>query len=236
MTSIATDRSARRGARIAAASALVAAAAVACAGRSQAPEARGTKAGVLGFDREPAGALPEGWRAGTTMPDGPTATWRIAAEPGAPSPPNALAATNHRSARSFNLCWTDRVRFRDGEIDVAFRAVSGEEDQGGGPAWRVRDASNYYLCRANPLERNFRVYVVKDGVRKQLASADVEVAPGQWHTLSVRHRGERIECSFNGRRLLEASDAALPAEGGVGLWTKADAVTSFDDLAVRPDA
>ena len=188
-----------------------------------------------GFDEQEPGKLPKGWVVAATHPKGPLATWGAARDPSAPSPPNALAlvATNHDSGATFNLCWTDSVRFADGTLAVAFKAVAGEEDQGGGPIWRVQDASNYYVCRANPLESNFRVYVVKDGERTQLASADVEIASGTWHTIEIEHAGERIACWLDGKKLLEASDARIPAAGGVGVWTKADAVTSFDDLRVE---
>jgi hypothetical protein len=97
--------------------------------------------------------------------------------------------------------------------------------------WRVQDADDYYLCRVNPLESNFRVYVVEKGVRRQLATATAGLSDG-WHRIEVEHVGERITCWLDGEKLLEASDATIPAPGGVGLWTKADARTSFDDLVV----
>ena len=112
------------------------------------------------------------------------------------------------------------------------KPVSGEEDQGGGPIWRLQDKDNYYVCRANPLEGNFRLYVVQDGERKQLADAVAEIAAGQWHAIRVEHNGNRIECWLDGEKLLETIDDSLPAAGGFGFWTKADAVTFFDDLRV----
>jgi hypothetical protein len=98
----------------------------------------------------------------------------------------------------------------------------------------VKDRDNYYVARWNPLERNFRVYYVKDARRVQLATADVEADPALWHTILVRHSGRRIECLLDGAKLLEAEDGTLPDAGGAGVWTKADAATSFDDLRVRP--
>ncbi len=83
------------------------------------------------------------------------------------------------------------------------------------------------------LEGNVRVYFVKDGKRKQLASADVETETGRWYTVRVTMTGERIACFLDGKKLLEAEDATFPDAGQAGLWTKADAVTSFDDLEVR---
>lgn len=189
---------------------------------------------VLNFDQEKAGELPPGWKAEGTNQKGPVATWKVIGDDTAPSKPNALAlaSTNHDSGSTFNICWTERVPFQDGRIEVAVKAISGVEDQGGGPIWRVQDKDNYYICRANPLESNFRVYYVQDGSRKQLASANTQIPTGRWLTLAVEHRGDHIVCFLNGEKLLEATDNHIPKAGGVGLWTKADSVTSFDDLVV----
>jgi hypothetical protein len=115
-------------------------------------------------------------------------------------------------------------------VSVAVRADGGEVDQGGGPMWRVQDANNYYLCRFNPLESNFRVYVVQDGVRRQLGTTLVITKPGAFHRVEVAFAGDRITCSLNGAVLLDVRDATIGKAGGVGLWTKADARTSFDDF------
>lgn len=189
---------------------------------------------IVGFDADRVGKAPPGWKIEGTNQKGPPATWDVAAGAGAPSPPNVLALvrTNHDSANTFNLCWSEALRFQDGALGVAFKAIAGAEDQGGGPIWRVRDADNYYLCRANPLENNFRVYSVKGGDRKMLASANAEIAPGRWHTITVVHQGDHIRCALDTRELLDAHDATFPGDGGVGVWTKSDAVTSFDDLSV----
>jgi hypothetical protein len=187
-------------------------------------------AGAIGFDDAPAAS---GWRFESTGGQGPHATWQVKDDAAALSPGRvmSLALPNHDSDDRFNLCWSPERRFRDGRIGVAVRADSGEVDQGGGPMWRVQDAGNYYLCRWNPLETNYRVYVVSKGVRRQLGTARVEGAAGEWHRLEVEHVGTRITCWFDGRKMLEAEDATIAAEGGIGLWTKADACTSFDDLS-----
>lgn len=183
------------------------------------------------------GKLPVGWRVEGTKQSGPLATWQVVEDATAPSPPRALGLveSKHGSDPTYNLCWVGggHLSFRDGTIALRVKAVSGEVDQGGGPMWRVRDHGNYYICRVNPLERNFRVYRVVGGVRKQLASADTDAAAGEWHTIEVEHRGQRIVCKLNGSHVLEVTDEHLPDAGGVGLWTKADAVTTFDDLVIR---
>jgi hypothetical protein len=185
--------------------------------------------GAIGFDADLTG-----WRADHTGGSGSASPWVQRADAAAVSPPNvvALQPQNVTTDERFNLFWTPEVRFRNGRIAVAARADQGTIDQGGGPIWRAQDADNYYICRFNPLESNYRVYVVKDGVRRQLATARVETRPGQWHRIEVEHIGDRITCWLDGVPLLEATDGAIANEGGVGLWTKADAATSFDDLVV----
>ena len=45
-------------------------------------------------------------------------------------------------------------------------------------------------------------------------------------------KGYHIECFYDGKKYLAVDDDTFPAEGRIGLWTKADAQTAFDDLAV----
>ena len=143
-----------------------------------------------------------------------------------------LAQTAEGPAALFNLCVADAPTFADIDLSVSFKAVAGKEDQGGGPVWRVKDADNYYLCRMNPLEDNFRVYKVVAGKRMQLATAEAKAAAGAWHTIRVVQVGDHIQCYFNGKMLLDVKDAQFKEAGKVGLWTKADAQTYFDNLVV----
>lgn len=185
--------------------------------------------GAQGFD----GAL-TGWRAESTGGRGPDASWDARTDGAAVSIPKVmqLVATNHTSEDRYNVYWAATPRFQDGHLAIAMRADGGAIDQGGGLMWRVQDANNYYVCRFNPLESNYRVYVVKDGVRRQLGTALCEAKAGIWHRLEVEHHGDRITCSANGVKLLEVQDGTIAGAGGVGLWTKADARSSFDDLVV----
>ncbi|MEZ6036421.1 MAG: family 16 glycoside hydrolase [Planctomycetota bacterium] len=187
--------------------------------------------GAIGFE----GTI-DGWHAGATGGEGPIATWDRFDDPTAISPPAVLgvAKIGHAAEERFNLFWTSQLRFGDGRLSVAVRGNDGVVDQGGGPMWRVQDANNYYVCRFNPLESNYRVYVVEDGVRKQLGTAICDVPTGTWHRVEVEHVGDHIVCWLDGARLLDVHDGTITKAGGVGLWTKADARTSFDDLAVTP--
>jgi hypothetical protein len=158
--------------------------------------------------------------------------WRIAADESAPSKGQVLAHTAKSSGPTFNLALVKETSFQDLELSVRMKAVAGQVDQGGGLVWRAKDKGNYYIARYNPLEDNYRVYKVVDGKRTQLGSADVEKVPG-WREVRVTMKGERIECYLDGKKFLDAVDSTFKEAGKVGLWTKADAQTLFDDLAVR---
>jgi hypothetical protein len=121
-------------------------------------------------------------------------------------------------------------KFTDLDLTVKFRPISGKEDASGGVIFRAKDAKNYYLVRANGLEDNFRLYTMTDGSRHQLASTKVDPPKlGQWHTLRIVAKGSRIQAFLNGKLQIEHDDKTY-SSGYVGLWTKADSVTEFDDL------
>lgn len=188
----------------------------------------------LDFDALAPGDPSQHWIFGATRQRGPVATWMRIADETAPSQPNVLALTsvNHSSSSTFNVGWYDDLLFKNGTIALQIRARSGRVDQGGGPIWRVKDENNYYICRANPLEDNLRLYYVKDGSRHQLASATIEIDRARWHTILVDHEGDQIACSLNGVAKLEVTDDTFLEAGFIGVWTKADAATSFDDILV----
>ena len=189
------------------------------------------------FDHLQAGKLPEGWKVEATGQDKATATWQAAVDENAPLGPGVLelAATNHSESAVYNICWTNQVEFREGEIAVFLRARSGRIDQGGGPIWRVQDRNNYYIARYNPLEGNVSAYYVKDGKRVMLGyTGPIELANG-WHILKISHRGDRIRAFIDGNlKLMVNAGDYIPQKGGVGLWTKADAATAFDNFTVIP--
>ena len=140
---------------------------------------------------------------------------------------------------AFPVCVKDEARLKDGFVEVKFKAISGKEDQAGGLVWRYRDANNYYICRANALENNVVLYKIESGKRKALDivgrtggyGLKEPVAAGQWHTLRVEFAGSRFKVLFNGKALFEVEDPTFAETGLVGVWTKADSVTRFDDFA-----
>ena len=191
-----------------------------------------TEADEWTFEEAKIDDVPQGWTAAKTG-DGAGSVWKVIDDASAPAGPKVLAQTSSDGKGSlFNLCVASEPKLADVEIKLSLKAVTGKVDQGGGPVWRYQDANNYYIARVNPLEDNFRVYKVIDGQRVQLATADVRAAMGDWHTLRVVHRGQHIQCSLNGKLLLDVNDGAILKPGQIGLWTKADAVTSFDAVSV----
>jgi hypothetical protein len=187
------------------------------------------------FDAIPACRLPDAWERGETHPSAGLAEWAVVADATAPSPPNVLALVKTNNERpTFNLAIAKDCTFKDLDLTVKVKAKTGKIDQGGGPIWRCQDQNNYYVCRINPLENNYRVYRVVNGQRTQLANADVELKANTWYTLGVTMKGEQIACRLDGKEMLQAADGTIPQAGHVGLWTKADAATSFDNLTVIP--
>ena len=185
---------------------------------------------VLSLVNVPVGELPPGWFAAKTG-EGPGSVWKVVEDATAPSGGKALAQTSAEGPKKlFNLCVAKKTSFRDLELTVAFKAVAGRIDQGGGLVWRYADANNYYVARMNPLENNYRVYKVVAGKRTQLATADMKIDAARWHTLRIVHVGKHIECYFDGRRYLDVKDDTFSKAGKIGLWSKADARTHFADL------
>ena len=184
------------------------------------------------FEGNQVGICPDGWEQAKTG-EGPGCIWQVVADASASDGVHALAQMSSDGPRPvFNLCIVEDSAFQDPEISVSVKPLSGVVDQGGGPVWRYVDANNYYVARLNPLETNFRVYKVIDGVRTQLQSAEVDEPAGEWHTLRIEQRDNHIRGYLNGKLLLEVTDNSLADAGRIGLWTKADAVTLFDNLTV----
>ncbi len=187
------------------------------------------------FDRDEPGKLPAAWRVDYTRPDPGNAEWVVAVDGAAPSPKHVFKLAKAESADgTYNVAIADEPKLADVDLSVKLRPDSGQVDQGGGLSWRCQDADNYYICRINPLEGNFRVYKVVDGKRTQLRSVTLETRAGQWYTLRATMMGDRITCYVDGEPHLAAADDTLKDAGRIGLWTKADAASSFDDLTVRP--
>jgi hypothetical protein len=194
------------------------------------------KAIVLGFGGKASDAPPKGWTAAKTG-KGEGSVWKVVADDTAPSKVGfVLAQTAAGPDRMFNLCVAGDANYKNLEMSVAFKAVRGDSDRGGGLVWRYQDADNYYVARMNPLEDNFRFYKVVNGKRTQLATKDdIKIPSGEWHTITISQVGDHITCSLDGTKYLDVKDDTFTTAGKVGLWTKADAQTLFDELKVTPE-
>src|SRR5947209_18256649 len=161
------------------------------------------KALSIQFKEDDVGKLPTGWKAEKTG-KGDGSVWKVVADETAPSKSGfALAQTAEGPGNLFNLCVVEAGTFKDVDVMVAFKAVRGKKDQGGGIVWRYQDANNYYIARMNPLEDNDRVYKVVAGKRIQLETREgLKVPVGEWHTLKVNQVGDRIECLLDGKKNL----------------------------------
>ncbi|HEY5911046.1 MAG TPA: family 16 glycoside hydrolase [Verrucomicrobiae bacterium] len=183
-------------------------------------------AGTVTFDDCTAGAPPPGWTATKTGKGDPK--WEVVADSSAPSKPNVLKQSGEAT---YPVCFKNDTNLKDGFVEVKFKPISGKEDQAGGLVWRCQDADNYYIARANALEDNVTIYHTIKGKRVSFKNVNTKVASGVWHTLRVEFSGNRFAVIYDGRKVIEASDDSFADAGKVGVWTKADSVTLFDDFS-----
>jgi hypothetical protein len=172
------------------------------------------------FDEEQTGQIAKGFT-------GEVGQWSVVESDSG----KAMAQTAKNPDSVFNITLAADTDARDVDLSVRMKAVAGEFDQGGGLVWRARDKDNYYLARYNPLEDNYRVYKVVGGKRTMFQSIDIPHTGG-WHTLRVTMDGDRIMCYYDGKKHLDVKDSTFAEAGKVGLWSKADARSQFDDLTL----
>lgn len=188
---------------------------------------------VWNFDREQPGTLPSEFSIGTLFDGRPAGNWQVLATDRAKSPPHVLAQLMAKGAEhAYKVVLIKEVIASDLNLEVSFLPIQGQADMGGGLIWRAADDRNYYLARANPLEQNIRVYRVEKGVRHLLQNFDQTIDVRQWHTLRVTHQGCRVNIFYDDKQVFDLCDKTFHA-GKIGLWTKADAVTYFDDLQLQ---
>src|SRR6516162_1175188 len=183
------------------------------------------------FSKDDVGKVPTGWKVEKTG-KGEGSDWKVVEDNTAPSKSGVVLAQLAKSPGGvFNLCVAEDTNYKDVELSVSFKAVAGDSDQGGGFVWRYQDNNNYYISRLNPLEDNYRVYKVVAGKRTQLGGkAGVKVKAGEWHNLKVEVKGNKMEGYLDGEKLWEITDDTYQDAGKVGLWSKADAQTHFDEF------
>ena len=209
---------------------------VAWAGAALAAESQdGAKVTRYDFDKEGAAKPPSGFTFARTKNLGRPGKWLVEAQKDAPSGGKALGQFDNDDTNArYALAVTQATFPPDVKVSVKCKAVSGETDQACGVVFRYQDENNYYVTRSNVLEDNVRLYHVKDGERTQFASWDGKVPGKAWNQLTAEAKGDTLRVHFNGQKIIEAKDQTFAAGGKVGLWTKADSITYFDDLVVTP--
>jgi hypothetical protein len=186
----------------------------------------GAMAETMNFDNDRVGALPAGWKQGVTGNGSPK--WSVEKDETAPSPPNVLKQSG---SGTFPWCVKSDTSIENGSVEVKFKPISGREDAAGGVVWRWKDGDNYYVARANALEDNVSLYYTTNGRRNTIKYVDAPVAKNRWHTLRVEFAGKSIRVALDGKVYIEQEDGHIGGRGAVGLWTKADSVTAFDDFS-----
>ena len=180
---------------------------------------------TINFDNFKTGDPPAGWTA--TKTGSGQAKWTVERDDTAPSKPNVLKQSGKAT---YAVCIKVDTNLKDGFVEVKFKPISGEEDQAGGVIWRAKDANNYYIARANALEDNVAIYHTIQGRRTEKKRASMKVATNQWHTLRVDFQNNHFTVTFDGKNAIEWDDNTFKDAGKVGVWTKADSVTLFDDF------
>ena len=185
------------------------------------------------FDADVAGTLPKDFSVGTLFDGRLAGDWKVLQTDRAQSPPQVLGQLMGKGAEhAYKVVLVNVISESDVELEVALLPVEGKADMGGGLIWRAADDRNYYLTRANPLEQNIRIYRVVKCVRHLLQNFDQIIDVRRWHRLRVISRGCRIQVFYDEKPVFDLCDRTFTA-GRIGLWTKSDAVTYFDDLRLN---
>jgi len=180
----------------------------------------------VNFDAGTVGQAPAGWTA--TRTGSGEAKWTIEKDDTAPSKPNVL---KQAGVATYPVCFKNDTNLKDGFVEVKFKPISGKEDQAGGVVWRLKDANNYYIARANALEDNVTIYHTINGRRTEKKRTNMKVASNVWHTIRADFAANHFTVTCDGKKAIEWDDDTFKDAGKVGVWTKADSVTLFDDFS-----
>jgi hypothetical protein len=194
-------------------------------------------ASTTSFDADAIGGTPKGWTSTKTGRGDPR--WTVEQDPTAPSKSKIVKQSGQAT---YPLLFKDDSAIKDGFIEIKFKAVAGTQDRAAGVVWRAQDANNYYVARANALEDNVVLYKTVGGVRSHLEivgrkggyGVAAKVPANQWLALRVEFTAGHFGVIYNGARMFEVEDSTFAAAGMVGLWTKADSVTLFDEIIYGP--
>ena len=187
---------------------------------------------MVPLEKMAVGTAPAEFEFARTGQGGP-GQWIVVDDPTATAKRAIEQSSTDRTDYRFPLAIYQPVTAKNVEVVIRFKPVAGRVDQAGGVALRVTSANDYYLVRANALEDNVRFYRIVKGRRQQLATADVKVTSGEWHTLSLKAENDRFTVSFEGKQLYSATDRTFTGSGRIALWTKSDSVTRFEQINIQ---
>ncbi|MGH9751513.1 MAG: family 16 glycoside hydrolase [Blastocatellia bacterium] len=194
----------------------------------------------IDFNKDKVGSPPGDFTTALTG-QGKAGAWTVMKDEASPAQGNMLAQTDaDATSYRFPVCVYEKLSAKDVDLSVRFKPISGKKDQAAGLVWRYRDKDNYYIVRANALENNVVLYKVQNGKREDLPlksegrtyGKKATVPGNQWSELRVTAKGNLFAVYLNGQKLYEVEDATFADAGKIGVWTKADSVTYFDDLKV----
>ncbi len=191
---------------------------------------------VVTFDSGQLGRTPAGWTVGGAAKPGDPPHWEIRKDQSAATQPYVLAKVSSDPADGHSaLAILNDQMLRDGEVSVRVKPVGGREDQAGGVVWRYHDENNYYVARADALDKSIAVFKVQNGRRTAIIpEVKHDLSANTWCILKIWTRGNRFEVYLDHRRVLQGRDNTFSGPGRVGLWTGGDSVTYFDDFRVNP--
>ena len=189
------------------------------------------------FSKKDIGKMARGWIADVTgSKQGTAPRWEVKQDEGR----SVLAQLEAGGAGGdFPVCLKKNSSLKEGTVSVRLKPISGNKDQAGGIVFRAKDKDNFYIARANALEDNVSFYFIRDRKRTTLKYwENIPVKLGEWHTLKVKATGFTFKVWLNDKLVGEIEDTGqiFPDAGMVGVWTKADSVTYFDNLVVQEGA
>jgi hypothetical protein len=125
--------------------------------------------------------------------------------------------------------------FRNGEISMRFQMIEGQLDSCAGILFNLKPNGDYLTVRFNGKEDNLVLWTFKSGKRSfvKKGSEDMPLQRKQWYTMKIAVHGTNLEGWLNGKLLLDYT-LPEPVSGKVGLWSKTDSVSYFDDYTVTP--
>ena len=184
---------------------------------------------IFNFDSDTPGQPPKGFEFGLTG-KGKPGKWVVQTVDDAPSGKNVLMQTDGDTTDyRFPIAYTG-PELKDLRLSIKCKPISGKGDQGCGIVWRLEDANNYYIARANALEDNVHLYHTVNGRRVKFAGWNGKVTSGVWHDLAMEMAGNHIQVFFDGKKVIDDHDDTFKDAGKFGVWTKADSIVQFDDL------